>query len=351
MKIKITVLIILAFIGTALYAQAIDKPAATVRLYKLEVISATQFASKVKSFELQARRPLTKAEKQKLLDTMIGEILISQAAEKEHISVTEAEIRSRLDLAKKTGGVGLRLNRALTDQELKTLVRQSGISWDLYQKEIRKVILEQKYIMIKKRSMFTGIKEPTEQEIQDFYDENKTLFVSPEMVRFQHIFIDTRSLKSSAERKKARERAEEVAQELRNGASFDDLVVKFSDDKASRYSGGDFGYLRRDDAARKQLLGRNFFDSIFKMKPGQISGVLESNIGFHIVRIVKIIPFKVLNLDDKVPPQNKVTVRQQIKSTLYQNKQAEVFQRALYSVINDLKKKAEIKIFEKNIAW
>lgn len=351
MKIKITVLILLVFFSAALSAQTIDKPAATVKLYKLEVVSATQFASKVKSFELQAKRKLTAAEKQKLLDTMIGEILISQAAEKEHINVTDAEIQARLDLAKKTGGVGLRLNRPLTDQELKTLVRQSGISWDLYKKEIRKVVLEQKYIMMKKRKMFTGIKEPTNQEIQDFYDENKTLFVSPEMVRFQHIFIDTRSLKSSTERDKARERAEEVSKELRNGASFDDLVVKFSDDKASRYSGGDFGYLRRDDAARKQLLGKNFFDSVFKMKTGQISGVLESNIGFHIVRIVKIIPFKVLKLSDKVPPQNKVTVKQQIKSTLYQNKQARVFQQALYAVINDLKKKAEIKIFKKNIAW
>ncbi len=351
MKIKLIILSILLVSGSVVFSQTIDKPAATVRLYKLEVISAKQFEGKVKTFEQQAKRPLTKAEKKKLLDTMIGEMLINQAAEKEHINVTEAEIQARLNIAKKSGGVGLRLNRPLTDEELKSLVRQSGISWELYQKEIRKVILEQKYIMMKKKNMFSQIKEPTGQEIEDFYNENKTLFVSPEMVRFQHIFIDTRSLRTQAERDKARIRAEEISKELVNGASFDDLVIKYSDDKASRYKGGDFGYLRRDDAARRQLLGRNFFDKVFKMKVGEVSGVLKSNIGYHIVRIIKKIPFKLLSLNDKIPPQNRVTVRQQIKATLYQNKQAGMFRKAMYAVITELKKKADVKIFDKNIVW
>ncbi len=336
---------------TVNFAQSIDKPAATVRLTKLQVITVKQFEKQVQNYENKAKRPLSKAEKKKLLDTMIGELLIQQEAEKENITVTEDEVQARINLAKQTGGIGLQLNRPLTDAELKTLVQQTGLSWESYKKEIAKVILEQKYIMEKKKSLFQSIKEPSESEIRDFYDENKTAFVAPEMVRFKHIFIDTRNLKTSEEKKKAFERAKEIYNELKNGASFDDLVVKYSDDRASRYSGGDFGYLRRDDVARKQLLGKNFFETPFKMKVGQISGVLRSNIGYHIIKVVEKIPFKVLSLNDKIPPQNKVTVHDQIKSTLYQRKQAEVFQQAMFEVMKELRKKAVVKIFDKNIPW
>ncbi len=345
------VTIFFLFVVSSVFGDVIDKPAATVRLEKLQVISVKQLNNAIKGYEAKAKRPLTTGEKKEILDGMIGEILLQQAAEKAHITVTEAEINERINLAKRTGGVGLRLNRALTDAELRSLVKQTGLSWEGYKKQLRRVILEQKYIMQEKKDFFAKIKQPTDSEIEEFYEENKTLFVSPEMVRFKHIFIDTRNLKSSAERDKAKQRAYEIYKELENGGSFDDLVLKYSDDKASRYNGGDFGYLRRDDLARKQLLGKDFFDTAFKLKVGEISGVIHSNVGYHIIKVVQKIPFKVLGLHDKIPPQNKVTVYQQIKSTLYQQKQSEAFQQAMMDIIKALKKKAQIKIFDKNLPW
>ncbi len=351
MKRFFTVFFILTVFVVWGFAQVIDKPAATVRLEKLQVISVRQLESTIKSYEIKMKRPLTTDEKKKVLDGMINEVLLEQAAEKAHITVSDAEIQQRIDMAKRTGGIGLRLNRPLTDAELRSLVRQTGLSWEGYKKQLRKIILEQKYIMQAKRDFFSKIKEPTPSEIKEFYEENKTAFVSPEMVRFKHIFIDTRNLRTEAERAKARKRAYEIYKELENGASFDDLVLKYSDDKASRYNGGDFGYLRRDDLARKQLLGKSFFEEVFNLKVGQISGVLKSNIGYHIVKIEEKIPFKVLGLHDKIPPQDKVTVYDQIKATLYQQKQAQAFQEAMGDIVKELKKKAEIKIFKKNLPW
>jgi parvulin-like peptidyl-prolyl isomerase len=205
--------------------------------------------------------------------------------------------------------------------------------------------------MQKKKAFFDKIAPPTDAEIDDFYQTNKAAFVAPDMVRFQHIFIDTRNLPSKEEKDKARQRAEDIYRELRNGASFADLVVKYSDDRNSRYKGGDFGYLRRDDQARKQLLGRDFFEAPFKMRVGDVSGVLASNIGFHIIKITEKIPFKLLGLDDPIPPQNTSTVRQQISAQLLQRKQGEYYQQALMELIGELKKKADIKIFEENLNW
>ena len=332
-------------------AQLIDKPVATVKLSKFEAISAKQFRQQIEDLEARTQNQLSMDDRRKLLDLMISEKLISQAAEMESISVSQGEIDSRVALARQTGGMGLNLNRELTEQEFKQLLQQSGLTWDEYIKELKKAILQQKFVMEKKRALFESVPPPSEAEIADFYDANKTAFVAPDMVRFRHIYIDTRNLASAGEMDKARARAEDISRELRNGAAFDDLVVKYSDDKNSRYKGGDFGYLRRDDQARRQLLGREFFEAPFKMNVGEISGVLQSNIGFHIIRLTEKIPFRLLALEDPIPPQNNSTVRDQIGAQLLQQKQAELYQQALMDLLGELKKKAEIRIFEENLSW
>lgn len=349
-RVLACVLLLLLLPVAGLLAQVIDKPVATVKLSKVEAISVKQFRQKIDEIEGRTKSPLSPDDRRKLLDLLISEILINQAAAMENIVVSQAELDARVELARKTGGLGLNLNRELTDAEFRSLLQQSGLTWEEYLDQLKKAVLQQKYVMQKKKAAFDKIAPPGGAEIEDFYQSNKTAFVVPDMVRFKHVYIDTRNLASKEERDKARARAEEIQRELRNGASFDDLVVKYSDDKASRYRGGDFGYLRRDDQARRQLLGRDFFEAPFKMNVGEISGVVQSNIGYHIIRITEKIPFRLLELDDAIPPQNSSTVREQISAQLLQRKQADYYQQALEDLLTELKKKASIKIFEENIA-
>ncbi len=351
MKRIILLAAVLLLVTPIVFAQLIDKPVATVKLSKFEVISVKQFRQQIEDLEARTQNQLTMDDRRKLLDLLISEMLISQAAAMDNITVSQSEIDSRITLARQTGGLGLNLNRELTEQEFKQLLAQSGLTWDEYLEQLQKAILQQKYVMEKKRALFENMAPPPEAEIEDFYDTNKTAFVAPDMVRFKHIYIDTRNLAAPDEKDKARSRAEEISRELRNGAAFDDLVVKYSDDKNSRYKGGDFGYLRRDDQARRQLLGKEFFEKPFKMDIGEISGVLQSNIGFHIIRLTEKIPFRLLALDDPIPPQNNSTVREQISAQLLQQKQAEFYQEALLDLLDELKKKAEIRIFEENLSW
>ncbi len=338
-------------VTAAAFADVIDKPVATVKLTRLEAITVKQFRQRVETLESRAQNSLTLDDRKKLLDMLIADILIKQATEKEGIAVTQQEITARIEQAKKSGGLSLNLNRDLTDAELKSLMQQSGITWEEYTDQLQKALLQQKYVLQKKKSIFDSVGQPSETEIVDFYETNKTAFVAPDMVRFKHIFIDTRNLSSKEEVQKARDRAEEINRELKNGAAFDDLVVKYSDDKTSRYKGGDFGYLRRDDQGRKQLLGKDFFDTPFKMKDGEVSGVLQSNIGLHIIKITEKIPFRLLALDDPIPPQNTSTVRQEISVQLVMRKQSEIYQKVLTDLLGELKKKAEIKVFEENLSW
>ncbi len=332
-------------------AQTIDKPAATVKLEKLEVITVKQFKQQVSDLEERGRTTLTPDDRRKLLDLLISEILINQAAAKENLAATEAEVNSRIELARKSGGASLNLNRELTEEEFKAVLKRSGLTLETYREQMRKALVQQKYIMKKKRALFDNLAPPTESEIVEFYESNKAAFVSPDLVRFKHIFIDTRQLSTQADRDKAKDRIDRIYRELQAGTPFEDLVVKYSEDKVSRYTGGDFGYLRRDDAARKQLLGKEFFEAPFKMKEGEVSPVIRSNIGYHIIKVVEKLPFKLLALDDKIPLQNTATVRDEVRAQLLQREQAEAFQKALQEVVDELKKKAEIKIFEQNLTW
>jgi peptidyl-prolyl cis-trans isomerase SurA len=87
------------------------------------------------------------------------------------------------------------------------------------------------------------------------------------------------------------------------------------------------------------------------MKVNETSGVLQSSIGLHIIKITEKLPFRLLTLDDSIPPQNTSTVRQEISAQLVLRKQAEIYQKVLMDLLSELKKKAEIKIFEENLSW
>ena len=337
--------------GSLLFADIIDKPAATIKFVKFEVISVKQFQQKISAIETATRATLSVEDQKNLLDLQIGELLIQQDAEKEKISINQAELNARIKQTQQLYALQLKMNRELTDSEFASLLQQNGLTWDQFITQLEKTMIAQKYVMLKKKPFFDSIPEPENSEIEDFYQSNKTAFVFPDLVRFRHIYIDTRNLQSKTERDKAGDRAAEIYRELQNGTPFEDLVVKYSDDKNSRYRGGDFGYLRRDDQARKQLLGRDFFEAPFKMEVGAISNVLKSNIGYHIIKIVEKIPFKLLALNDKIPPQNQFTVKEEIKAQLLQQKQGQYYQKALLDLLDELKKKAEIKIFEKNLSW
>ncbi|GAH65872.1 unnamed protein product, partial [marine sediment metagenome] len=148
-----------------------------------------------------------------------------------------------------------------TDLEFRDFLRKSGLTWDEYIKEVETSLIQQKYVMQKKRPFFETIPEPTDDEIEDFYQSNINDFVAPDMVRFKHIYIDTRNLTSKQERDKAKQQAEGIYIEIQYGTPFDELFIKYLDDKSSRLRAEDLGYLSRNDKRTKELLGKDFFET------------------------------------------------------------------------------------------
>lgn len=129
-----------------------------------------------------------------------------------------------------------------------------------------------------------------EAEIKAAYEAHKDRYQQPEERRASHILI---LAKSDAEKAKAKAKAEEVLQEVkRTPAKFAELAKQYSEDPGSAKNGGDLGFFARG------MMVKAFADAAFSQKEGEISNVVESEFGFHIIKLTAIRPAKVRALDE-----------------------------------------------------
>lgn len=322
--------------GLIFAQEIIDQRAATVNLIKPEIISKKQLDQTV---EILKQNGINKSEME-VLETMVGDVLLKQGAEREKIRVTDVEVIN--SIRKQVGNAAA----GMTDQQLKEIIsRETGVPWERYLEKTKETMQLQKYVQKVKSSKLSNIPNPAAAEIKKFYDENTRQFFVAKTVKFDHIFVDLRMLPSKEDIDKAKQRALSYEKELKSGAKTFDQLVENSDDATSKYNKGNFGYLRIDDLQRKKLLGDEFFDAVFALKAGQISGVIKSNMGYHIVRMNEVIEPRILELNDKINPELNVTVKDRIEDFLLMRKQEEVFRQSVEELVNDLKKEAEIKYF------
>jgi peptidyl-prolyl cis-trans isomerase D len=113
-------------------------------------------------------------------------------------------------------------------------------------------------------------------DVQRYYNDNIQQFQTPEQVKASHILLETAG-KNDADVKK---RAEEILKQVKSGADFAELAKKVSEDKGSKANGGDLDYFGRGRMVPE------FEQAAFAMQPGQISDLVKSQFGYHIIKVV-----------------------------------------------------------------
>lgn len=121
--------------------------------------------------------------------------------------------------------------------------------------------------------------EVSEDDKKLYYKTYRESFMTPEMVKAAHILIRLGKNASEDEKKRAREKAEDILERLKKGEDFADLAAEFSEDAASRDRGGDLGLFPRGTMAP------DFEEVVFSLKPGETSGIVETHLGFHIIKL------------------------------------------------------------------
>lgn len=173
-----------------------------------------------------------------------------------------------------------------------------------------------------------------EQDLKAYYEQNATRLSGKEERRASHILINAPKTASEAERKKARERADAILAEVRKAPdSFADSARKNSQDPGSAPNGGDLDFFGRG------AMVKPFEEAAFALKKGEISAVVESDFGFHIIKVTDI----------KAPKQRsfeelRASIEADLKTQQAQRKFAEVaetFTNGVYEQSDALKPIAE----------
>ncbi len=340
-------ILLFTYIVTTTFADILSEPLVSVNLIRPEMITTQEVDERIDLYNKQLisnGMPQQNIKRSDMLDSMISSILIAQAAEKSGIIVSDLDINRVIQAQKKSAEAQIR--QRISDQQFQQLIiNQTAVSWEVYIAGISEQLLQQSYITQKKKVIFENIKIPSKVEIEIRYKENMQLFFNPEYVRVSMIFIPI--LNKNADTSEAvRKKLEKVYTELRNGSiSFDDAVLKYSEEESIKYRGGDIGYVGRDNRNLKFQLGEVFFNKMFQLDKNEISGVLESNSGFHILKITERLEAKLLSLDDKITPDNTILVRDYIKDGILQEKQQQALERALGEINLELRQQAEIIFF------
>jgi peptidyl-prolyl cis-trans isomerase SurA len=201
---------------------------------------------------------------------MIEEKLVQAQAQLDSITVSDDEVEQRIDyqinaFVQQYGSIaniekmyGMSIDRI--KRELRDDVRKSLMSQRLQEKNFGKV-------------------EATKREVEEFFDTYKdSIGVIPEKVSLFHIFENPKA--SEKLKKKFRDKALALLDSLKAGKDFAELAKKYSDDPGSASQGGDLGFVK------KGVFYPEFEAAAFKLNIGEISGVVESPVGFHIIQLL-----------------------------------------------------------------
>ena len=195
------------------------------------------------------------------------------------------------------------------------------------------------YIQVVKADMFENAVLPTEEDVATFYNKNISSFVSAENVKLAHVFF-----KGTENKEAALEKATNVSNLIKNGSlSFEDAVLSYSEDANSKENGGEIGFFSLDDAINTASMGENFVNQIFKLNVGEVSSVIESNVGYHIVKISEHNQSRLLGLDEMLSEEESVTVSDYILSYLTEQLYENLMSVAYQEVIEQLKTEASIR--------
>lgn len=189
------------------------------------------------------------------------------------------------------------------------------------------------YVVLTLDSVANQITVP-ETELRAYYDQNKSRFGREEERRASHILFTVGEGGTAKDKEGARKIAMEVLAKVRaNPADFARLAKQYSKDPGSAAKGGDLGLFGR------KMMVKPFEDASFALKEGEISDLVESDFGFHIIRVTEIQPARVKPFED-VRGEIETEYRRQLAQKKFAEA-AEIFTNTVYEQSDSLKPVAE----------
>jgi peptidyl-prolyl cis-trans isomerase D len=191
------------------------------------------------------------------------------------------------------------------------------------------------YLVMSPATLSAAVK-PSDADLKKYYDDNIARFKTQAQVRVSHILITAPKDASAADKAKAKQQAETLlAQVKAHPDQFAEIAQKNSQDPGSAAKGGDLGYFSRGMIAG----GQAFDDAAFGLKKGEISGIVQTDFGYHIIEATDVKPSVTQPFDEVKDAITKEVVAQQAAKSLADD--AEGFTSTVYEQSKSLQPAAD----------
>ena len=283
-----------------------------ITLSELKAVSLPYLARMKSKFSVTYTDEEIKETERQILNQMIDEKLVNQEADRLEIEITEKEVA----MASKE----VRDRAQLTKEQFEQALAEDGMTMEAYQKQLRDEMKKMRLIDQEiKAKVFV-----TKKEIDEYYKAHKDEYNAPPEVRLQQILLLTPAEATPQEVQQVRERAEQIHAAIKQGEDFNAMVKNYSQD-ATAATGGDMGVFRQGE------LFSALDEAAFTLTVGEVSPVIQTPRGFHIIRILDKKDRKQMTEEEK---------RDEIDALLYNQK----VEGAIKKWIKELKKKSYVVI-------
>ena len=219
-----------------------------------------------------------KAAETAVLNQLVSAELLYQAGKKLEVKDIENKVATQVSSAKAKFPSPAQFEKSLQD---------NGLTENDLKEYSRKEIYINNLIETKIASKVTV----SEAEVKKFYDENPDKFKLAESVRASHVLIGADAKATEADKKKAKEKAESVLKKVKGGEDFA-KAAKENSTCPSSAQGGDLGFFTKGQMVPA------FENVAFALKPGEMSDVVETQFGYHIIKVVEKQPAKTVTYDE-----------------------------------------------------
>jgi peptidyl-prolyl cis-trans isomerase SurA len=247
-----------------------------VALVNGEIVTLSELEQMGKPIYEQIRQTSTGAEREEklkkareeVLDGIIEGKLLDEEIKKRKIEVPERDVDAAIQQVLKSSN--------LTENDMKKALAREGMTYSVYRKKVREELGKMRLVSREIKSKIVI----DEERVREYYRKNQEKYTDPLEVKLQQIFFAVPKDAGKEETEAVRREARSILDRARKGEDFSELARKYSQGPAAG-EGGLLGYFKH-----KELMPE-LEEAGFKLKPGEISDLVRSPSGFHILRVME----------------------------------------------------------------
>jgi peptidyl-prolyl cis-trans isomerase C len=234
--------------------------------------------------------------KKQVLENLIAQELLYQESQKKGIKVDQKEVDAQLAALKDRFPNEAEFNNALTRMNLTEADLRFRFERDLAIRELLNSQIEGKVAV-------------SDKETKAYYDGNLENFKKPEQVRASHILIKVDPGAEEAKKAEARTKIESVQTKLKKGEDFGALAKEYSEGPSGP-NGGDLGFFGRGQMVKP------FEEAAFAMKPGQVSDMVETRFGYHLIMVTDRTPEGTVSYEEAKDSLEQFLMQQKVQAAI-----------------------------------